>query len=156
MDRIYKIYKIQTDTETSLKRRRTMAEKRFINPKGLMRPGTYTPVVATHGGRTLYVAGQIALNEKGELVGAGDLAAQAEQVYQNVGLALKGAGATMNDLVKITVYVVNLKPEQRDLMGKVRARHVNPDNPPASTLVGVQALAKPEFLVEVEAVAVAD
>jgi enamine deaminase RidA (YjgF/YER057c/UK114 family) len=62
----------------------------------------------------------------------------------------------MNDLVKITVYVVNLKPEQRDLMGKVRARHVNPDNPPASTLVGVQALAKPEFLVEVEGIAVVD
>ncbi len=133
-----------------------MAEKRFINPEGLVRPGTYTPVVATRGGRTLYVAGQIALNEKGELVGAGDLAAQAEQVYQNVGLALKGAGATMNDLVKITVYVVNLKPEQRDLMGKVRARHVNKDNPPASTLVGVQALAKPEFLVEVEGIAVVD
>ena len=88
--------------------------------------------------------------------GKGDLAAQAEQVYRNVGLALKGAGATFNDLVKINVYVVNFKPEHRDLMSQTRARHVNKDNPPASTLVGVQALAKPEFLVEVEAVAVID
>ncbi len=133
-----------------------MAEKKFINPEGMVRPGTYTPIVATRGGRTLYVAGQVAQDEKGGIVGPGDLAAQAEQVYKNVGLALKGAGATFNDVVKITVYVVNLKPEHRDLMGQVRARHVAKDNPPASTLVGVQALAKPEYLVEVEAVAVAD
>jgi len=133
-----------------------MAEKKFINPDGLMRPGAFTPVVATRGGRTLYIAGQVAQNERGELIGPGDLAAQAEQVYQNIGLALRGARATFNDLVKITVYVVNMKPEHRDLMGKVRARHVNKDNPPASTLVGVQALAKPEYLVEVEAIAVTD
>ena len=133
-----------------------MAEKSFINPEGMVRPGAYTPIVATRGGRTLYVAGQVAQNEKGELVGAGDLAAQAEQVYKNVGLALKGAGATFNDLVKITVYVVNFKPENRDLMSQVRARHVSKDNPPASTLVGVQALAKPEYLVEIEAIAVTD
>ena len=133
-----------------------MAEKKFINPEGMVRPGTYTPIVATRGGRTLYVAGQVAQDEKGGIVGPGDLAAQAEQVYKNVGLALKGAGATLNDVVKITVYVVNMKPEHRDLMGQVRARHVNKDNPPASTLVGVQALAKPEYLVEVEAIAVAD
>ena len=133
-----------------------MAEKKFINPEGMVRPGTYTPIVATRGGRTLYVAGQVAQDEKGGIVGPGDLAAQAEQVYKNVGLALKGAGATFNDVVKITVYVVNMKPEHRDLMGQVRARHVSKDNPPASTLVGVQALAKPEYLVEVEAVAVAD
>jgi len=133
-----------------------MAEKRFINPPGLMRPGTYTPAVAAHGGRTIYVAGQVSQNEKGEVVGKGDLLAQAEQVYRNLGLALKGAGATFNDLVKINVYVVNFKPEHRDLMSQVRARHVSKENPPASTLVGVQSLAKPEYLVEVEAVAVAD
>ena len=133
-----------------------MAEKKFINPEGMVRPGAYTPVVATRGGKTLYVAGQVAQDEKGDIVGPGDLAAQAEQVYKNVGLALKGAGATFNDLVKITVYVVNMKPEHRDLMGQVRARHVNKDSPPASTLVGVQALAKPEYLVEVEAIAVVD
>ena len=133
-----------------------MAEKRFINPEGLMRPGTYTPAVVTSGGRTIYIAGQISQNEKGVVVGRGDLQAQAEQVYRNLGLALKGAGATFNDLVKINVYVVNFRPEHRDLMSQVRARHVSKDNPPASTLVGVQALAKPEFLVEVEAVAVID
>ncbi len=133
-----------------------MGEKRFINPDGLVRPGAYTPAVVTNGGRTIYIAGQVAQNEKGEVVGKGDLAAQAEQVYRNVGLVLKGAGATFSDLVKITVYVVNFKPEHRDLMSQARARHVNKDNPPASTLVGVQSLAKPEYLVEVEGIAVID
>jgi len=123
-----------------------MAEKRFINPPGLLRPGAYTPTVVVTGGRTVYIAGQVAQNEK----------AQAEQVYRNVGLALKGAGATFNDLVKINVYVVNFKPEHRDLMSQARARHVSKDNPPASTLVGVQSLAKPEYLVEVEGIAVID
>lgn len=133
-----------------------MAEKRFVNPEGLMRPGAYTPAVVTSGGRTIYIAGQVSQNEKGEVVGKGDLAAQAEQVYRNLGLALKGAGATFNDLVKINVFVVNFKPENRDLMSQVRARHVNRENPPASTLVGVQSLAKPEYLVEVEGIAVID
>ncbi len=133
-----------------------MSEKKFINPEGLLRPGAYTPTVVASGGRTVYIAGQVAQDEKGEVVGRGDLLAQAEQVYRNLGLALKGAGATFNDLVKINVYVVNFRPEHRDLMSQVRARHVSKDNPPASTLVGVQALAKPEFLVEVEGIAVID
>jgi len=120
----------------------------------LLRPGTYTPTVVADGGRTVYIAGQVSQDEKGQVVGQGDLAAQAEQVYRNLGLALKGAGATFDDLVKITVYVVNFRPEHRDVMSQVRARYVNKANPPASTLVGVQSLARPEFLVEVEGIAV--
>jgi enamine deaminase RidA (YjgF/YER057c/UK114 family) len=133
-----------------------MAQKKFINPQGMVRPGAYTPVVTAQGGRTIYVAGQVSLDEKGELVGRGDLMAQAEQVWRNVGLALKGAGATFNDLVKINVYVVNYKPEYRDMLHQMRLRHVSKDTPPASTLVGVQALARDGFLIEIEAIAVAD
>jgi enamine deaminase RidA (YjgF/YER057c/UK114 family) len=133
-----------------------MAQKKFINPDGMVRPGAYTPVVTAQGGRTIYVAGQVSLDEKGELVGRGDLMAQAEQVWRNVGLALKGAGATFNDLVKINVYVVNYKPEYRDMLHQMRLRHVSKDTPPASTLVGVQALARDGFLIEIEAIAVAD
>ena len=133
-----------------------MAQKKFINPDGMVRPGAYTPVVTAQGGRTIYVAGQVSLDAKGELVGRGDLMAQAEQVWRNVGLALKGAGATFNDLVKINVYVVNFKPEYRDMLHQMRLRHVSKDTPPASTLVGVQALARDGFLIEIEAIAVAD
>ena len=133
-----------------------MSKNQFINPPGLPRPGTYTPVVATSGGRTIYVSGQVPVNEKGELVGKGDLAAQAEQVFSNIDTALKGAGATFADVVKITTFIVGYKPEHRALMHQVRSRYVSKDNPPASTLLGVQALAIADYLIEVEAIAVAD
>ena len=133
-----------------------MAEKRFIYPEGLVRPPTYTPVVATRGGRTIYVSGQVPVNGKGELVGKGDLAAQAEQAFRNVDTALKGAGATFADVVKITTFVVGFRPEHRAVMHQVRSKYVSKENPPASTLLGVQALAVADYLIEVEAVAVAD
>jgi len=131
-------------------------ERQFINPEGMNRPGTYTPVVTARGGKTIYISGQVALDERGQLVGGGDLKAQTEQVYRNLGLALKGAGAGFQDVVKITTYVVNYKPEYRSLMHEVRSRHFSGENPPASTLVGVQSLARPDILVEIEAVAVAE
>ena len=133
-----------------------MPSNQFINPPGLPRPGTYTPVVVTRGARTIYVSGQVPVNEKGELVGKGDLAAQAEQVFRNIDMALKGAGATFADVVKITTFVVGYKPEHRALMHQVRSRYVSKDAPPASTLLGVQALAIPDYLIEVEAIAVTD
>jgi enamine deaminase RidA (YjgF/YER057c/UK114 family) len=133
-----------------------MAEKKFIYPEGLVRPPTYTPVVAVRGGRTLYVSGQVSTNEKGELVGKGDLAAQAEQVFHNLSMALKGAGATFADVVKINTLIVGYQPGHRSLVHAVRAKYCSKDNPPASTLVGVQALALADYLIEVEAIAVAD
>jgi enamine deaminase RidA (YjgF/YER057c/UK114 family) len=133
-----------------------MAEKNFIYPEGLVRPPTYTPVVAARGGRTIYVSGQVPVNGKGELVGKGDLAAQAEQAFRNVEAALKGAGATFADVVKITTFVVGYKPEHRAVMHQVRSKYVSKENPPASTLLGVQALAVADYLIEVEAIAVAD
>ncbi|MDP2241259.1 MAG: RidA family protein [Burkholderiales bacterium] len=129
-------------------------EKQFINPEGLARPGAYTPVVTVRGGKTIWISGQVPHDATGELVGRGDLPAQIEQVYRNLQLALAGAGATFNDVVKINVYVVDYKPEYRDLLNKVRSRYVSKDNPPASTLVGVQALAREGILVEIEAAAV--
>ena len=128
-------------------------ERKFINPEGMFRPGTYTPVVTVRGGTMVYISGQIAVDEKGQPVGGNDLKAQTEQVYRNLGLALKSAGATFQDVVKITTYVVNYKPEYRALMHEVRSRHFSKDHPPASTLVGVQSLATAVYLVEIEAVA---
>jgi enamine deaminase RidA (YjgF/YER057c/UK114 family) len=133
-----------------------MAEVKFIQPAGLMRPPTYTPVVAARGGRTIYVSGQVPINEKGELIGKGDLGAQAEQVFRNIDTALKGAGATFADVVKITTFVVGYRPEHRAAMHAVRAKYCSKENPPASTLLGVQALAVADYLIEVEAIAVAD
>ncbi len=129
-------------------------DKQFINPEGLLRPGAYTPAIRVSGGTTVYVSGQVSQDAQGNVVGKGDLRAQTEQVYKNLGIALAGAGATFADVVKLNVYVVGYQPEHRALLQSVREKHVSRDNPPASTLIGVQALARPEFLVEIEAVAV--
>lgn len=129
-------------------------DKKFINPQGLVKPGVYTPVISVQGGTTLYVSGQVSQDAEGHLVGKGDLLAQTEQVYKNLGLALAGAGATFADVVKLNVYVVGFQSQQRALLQSVREKYVSKDSPPASTLVGVQALARADFLVEIEAVAV--
>lgn len=129
-------------------------EKKFFNPEGLVKPGVYTPAISVQGGRTIYVSGQVSQDAEGHLVGKGDLLAQTEQVYKNLGLALAGAGATFADVVKLNVYVVGFQSQQRALLQSVREKYVSKDHPPASTLVGVQALARADFLVEIEAVAV--
>jgi enamine deaminase RidA (YjgF/YER057c/UK114 family) len=125
-------------------------------PDGLLLNPAYSHVVASSGSRTIYTAGQVSIDEHGTLVGAGDLAAQTTQVLRNVGRALAAAGATYADVVKITTYVVNYKPEHRAVIGAARAPFFSNGKPPASTLVGVSALALPEWLVEIEAIAVVD
>lgn len=129
-------------------------DKKFINPEGLLKPGAYTPAISVSGGTTIYVSGQVSQDAQGNLVGKGDLLAQIEQVYKNLGIALAGAGAAFADVVKLNVYVVGYQPEHRALLQSVREKHVSKENPPASTLIGVQALARADFLVEIEAVAV--
>ena len=124
--------------------------------EGLLHNPSFSQVVAASGRRTIYTAGQVSIDERGALVGPGDLAAQTVQVMRNVGLALAAAGAGYADIVKITTYVVNYKPEHRAIVGKARAAFFANGTPPASTLVGVAALALPEWLVEIEAVAVVD
>lgn len=125
-------------------------------PEGLLHNPAFSQVVAASGRRTIYTAGQVSIDERGALVGPGDLAAQTAQVMRNVGLALAAAGAGYADIVKITTYVVNYRPEDRAVIGKARAPFFADATPPASTLVGVAALALPEWLVEIEAVAVLD
>lgn len=131
-------------------------EKQFYNPEGMVKPGAYTPAISVSGGRTVYVSGQVSQDAAGNVVGKGDLLAQTEQVYKNLGIALAAAGASFADVVKLNVYVVGYQPEHRALLQSVREKHVSKDQPPASTLIGVQALARPEFLVEIEAVAVVE
>jgi enamine deaminase RidA (YjgF/YER057c/UK114 family) len=133
-----------------------MSNVEHPTPEGLLHNAGFSQVVVPAGKRTVYTAGQVAIDERGELIGGNDLAAQTEQAMRNVGLALAAAGAGYADIVKITTYVVNYKAEQRSVIGKARAPFFAGGKPPASTLVGVAALALPEWLVEVEAVAVID
>lgn len=126
----------------------------FINPTELCPTNGWTHVVATSGGKTIHISGQVGVDERGQVVGKGDLKAQTEKTFQNIDVALKAAGATFRDVVKMNLYVVGLKPEQVPHIREVRARYVNMANPPASTLVGVSALVGADWLIEIEAVAV--
>jgi enamine deaminase RidA (YjgF/YER057c/UK114 family) len=111
--------------------------------------------VVSATGTSVFVAGQVAYDNEGRVVGPGDLRVQTEQVFKNIVRALAAAGARIEDVVKITVFVVNYTPADRAVIAEVRSRFVgNP--PPASTLVGVQALVMPELMIEIEAIAVID
>jgi enamine deaminase RidA (YjgF/YER057c/UK114 family) len=120
-----------------------------------MAPGTgYSHAVVASGGRFVAIAGQVAMDEQGELVGEGDPRAQAERVFENVRLALAAAGATFADVVKFGVFTtdISILPVVRE----VRDRYVDTSNPPASTAVQVGALFRPGYLLEIEAFAVLD
>jgi enamine deaminase RidA (YjgF/YER057c/UK114 family) len=127
--------------------------KQFINPYPV-KPSGYTHVVASAPGKTIYISGQIPVNETGAAVGINDLRAQTVQVYENLKTCLAAAGATFNDVVKMTTYVVNYKPSDLAVVREVRKSYLSPEHPPASTLVGVQALASEQYLIEIEAIAV--
>jgi enamine deaminase RidA (YjgF/YER057c/UK114 family) len=130
----------------------TMIE--YPQAAGLHQNPAFSQVVVTSGRRTIYTAGQVAIDADGALVGAADLAAQTTQAMRNVGFALAAAGAGFGDIVKLTTYVVNYQPEQRVVIGRARSPFFDGRTPPASTLIGVAALALPEWLVEIEAIAV--
>ena len=133
-----------------------MSKIEKLRPSGLHNNPAYSHAVTASGARTIYLSGQVSTDEEGRIVGEGDLAAQTTQVMTNIGLALKAAGASYADIVKITTFVVGYKPELRPIIGKARSAFFEGMDPPASTLVGVSALAAPEWLIEIEAVAVVD
>lgn len=129
----------------------------LLNPDGLPKPDMYRQVSVASGSRTVYVAGQVARDADGQPVGAGDLAAQVEQAFANVSVAIAAAGGTFEDVAKLTVYVVDWTPDKMEALGDGAGRAaarlgVNPIRP--ITLIGVAALAEPDLLVEIEAVAV--
>jgi reactive intermediate/imine deaminase len=122
-----------------------------MNPQGLSTPTGYTHVVSTRGGRTIYIAGQVALDAKGQLVGKADLAAQTRQVFENLSIALQAAGATFANVVKANTYMRDAS--QVAVVREVRSKYFTKELP-ASTLVEVPRLASPDFLIEIEVVAV--
>jgi enamine deaminase RidA (YjgF/YER057c/UK114 family) len=115
-------------------------------------PAGYSHVVEVRGGRTLYIAGQIALDAEGKLVGAGDFRAQIKQVFANLNSRLAEAGASFKDVVKLNYYLTDASDLQT--LRETRDSYINKDAPPASTLVVVKELVRPEYLCEVEAIAV--
>ena len=130
--------------------------KQFLNPPALNTPHGFTHVVTATGAKTIYVSGQVSVNEKAEVVGKGDFRAQVERTFENLKVALAAAGAGFRDVVKVTYFVVGLKPEHVPVVREVRRKYLDAQNPPASTLVGVAALVVPDWLIEIELVAVVE
>jgi|SRR5579872_5777557 len=127
---------------------------RIFNPADLHKPVGYSHVAEVTSGKLVYIAGQVALDPAGNVVGPGDFRAQAEQVFVNLGVALKAAGGSFQNVVKLNCYCVqSVDPAQIAAFREIRDKHVNSANPPASTFVYVSRLVRPEWLIEVEAVA---
>jgi enamine deaminase RidA (YjgF/YER057c/UK114 family) len=126
-----------------------------INPDDLPAPLGYTHVIVATGSRLVFVAGQEPEDEHGNLVGPGDLAVQARQVFANVGRALAAAGARPEQVTKITIYVVGYQREDLPVIEAARVALFG-DHLPVDTLVGVESLSRPEYLIEVDAIAVID
>jgi enamine deaminase RidA (YjgF/YER057c/UK114 family) len=121
---------------------------RYLNPETLHGPTGYTHVVEMQPGQIAYISGQVALNKDGELVGEGDIVAQTRQVFENLKNALEAMNATFTDVVKLTYYA--LDAARLSEIREVRNQYIS--NPPASTFVVVKGLARPELLIEIEAV----
>jgi enamine deaminase RidA (YjgF/YER057c/UK114 family) len=131
----------------------------LVNPEGLPQVDRYRQVSVATGSRLVFVAGQVARDADGGRVGDGDLTAQVEQCYLNIGTALAAVGASFDDVAKLTVYLVDWTSDKMPLFveGVARAAaKLGVSALPPLTGIGVAALAEPDLLVEVEATAVID
>jgi enamine deaminase RidA (YjgF/YER057c/UK114 family) len=124
----------------------------LLTPATMPKSVGYSQIATVSGGTIVFISGQVALDNSGNVVGKDDFRTQAEQVFSNLGTAMKAVGGNFSDVVKLNYYLVDLShlPELRD----VRDKYITVSNPPTSTAVQVTRLFRPEFLVEVEAVAV--
>jgi len=125
---------------------------RFSNPPTMAKPvSNYSQVVEVMGGKLLFIAGQVAIDPSGKLVGD-DFREQVEQIFKNLKLAVEAAGGQMSDLVKLNYFVAeSVDPSQYGAVREVRDRYINTAAAPASTFVIVKRLVRPEYLIEVEA-----
>ena len=125
--------------------------KNVIWPKELHRPPSYSQVIKVD--KTIYIAGQTATDSQGNIVGKGNIEAQTVQVCENLKAALAAAGAGFENVVKVTLYITKL--ENMIKMAEVRRRYFK-EPYPVSTLLVISSLAHPDYLLEIDAIAVLD
>ena len=130
--------------------------KEYTNPDSLFRSLEYgfSQIVAANGAKTVYISGQTAWDTQRQIIGGTDLAQQARQALRNVQAAVEAVGGTLADVVALRIYIVNYRPEQADVIGGALREFFPKEERPASTWIGVSALAVPDFLIEIEATAV--
>ncbi len=143
----------QNSTDLQINNSKMNNKVQHINPDGLSKNPAFSQVVITEGkGKTIYIGGQDAVNAQREIVGKGDIAEQTEQVMMNLQTALSACGATFDDLVKLSIYIVQGQDLYRGFQASQKFLG-NLKNPPAITGFFVAALANPDFLVEIDAIA---
>ena len=134
-------------------------KKYYLTPATLPDWSNYfsqVAVIEKNGIKTIYVAGQVGVDRHKNLVGNGELRGQLKQTFSNLQTALESVDATMANIVKMNIYVVNYQPSDAEAIGEVIREHFRMGQLPAMSLIGVQALAEERFLVEVDAEAVVD
>ncbi len=124
--------------------------KRVLKPASIRAKGSYSPGWEVSNGRMVFVAGQVPWDAEGRTVAKGDVAGQTRQVFENIRTILAESGATLGDVIKITIFAADIR--YRDAINQVRSEVFTPPYP-ASTQVAVAALVDPEWMVEIEAVA---
>jgi 2-iminobutanoate/2-iminopropanoate deaminase len=128
---------------------------RVSSPTELPKPVGYSHIAEITGGKLIYIAGQVAMDASGKLVGEGDYAAQLRQVFANLNTALEAAGASFRNVVKLNYFIVeSVDRSQFFAYREVRDRYVDTAHPPVATVLRVSGLYLPEFLVEIDAIAV--
>jgi 2-iminobutanoate/2-iminopropanoate deaminase len=132
--------------------------KEYVNPNSLFPslPHGFSQVVIATGKKMVFISGQTAWDVRKNIVGGDSVLEQARQAFRNLERAMEAAGGTLKDVVALRIYVVDYQAESGTAVGIALREFFSPENPPASTWIGVSALAVPEFLIEIEATAVLD
>jgi 2-iminobutanoate/2-iminopropanoate deaminase len=132
--------------------------KGYVNPNSLFPslPHGFSQVVIATGKKMVFISGQTAWDVRKNIVGGDSVLEQARQAFRNLERAMEAAGGTLKDVVALRIYVVDYQAESGTAVGIALREFFSPENPPASTWIGVSALAVPEFLIEIEATAVLD
>ena len=132
--------------------------KEYVNPNSLFPslPHGFSQVVVASGRKMVFISGQTAWDVRKKIVGGDSILEQARQAFRNLETAIKATGGTLKDVVALRIYIVNYQAESGTAVGTALREFFSPENPPASTWIGVSALAIPEFLIEIEATAVLD
>ena len=132
--------------------------KEYVNPKSLF-PSVqhgFSQVVVARGGKMVFISGQTAWDTRKKIIGGDNLLEQARQAMRNVQAAIEAAGGTLKDIVSLRIYIVNYQVENANALRAALNEFFSSAKPPASTWIGVSALAVPEFLIEIEATAMLD
>ena len=132
--------------------------KEYVNPDSLF-PSVqhgFSQVIVASGRKIAFISGQTAWDVRKKIVGGNSLLEQARQALRNIQAAIEATGGTLKDIVSLRIYIVNYQPENAEAISIVLREFFSSTNPPATTWIGVSALAVPEFLIEIEATAMFD